>query len=191
VNHIVAKPHKNPRNRRAINHFAHDETGATAVEFSLVAIPFMFMLIGLIEMGLMFAAGAVLHGGTADAGRLVRTGQIQAAADPEAAFEQALCDHVSALMACADITYEVVNLGEEGFQGASAVAPVINDDGDMQPRPFDAGEQNTVTLIRASYRYPIKTPIFAPLLSDTPDNKKLFMSTIVIRNEPYAFDEGL
>lgn len=167
-----------------------DETGATAVEFGVVAVPFLLILIGLLEMGLMFAAGAVLQGGTQEAGRMVRTGQIQSAGDPEAAFRDALCNHVDTLIDCNDLTYEVIELGEAGFQGASAVEPVINEDGVMQPRPFDPGTEDSVVLVRAAYLYPIKTPLFAALLADSAGNRKLFMSTVVIRNEPYAFTEG-
>lgn len=167
-----------------------DETGTTAVEFGIVAIPFILILVGLLEMGLMFAAGTVLEGGTQEAGRMVRTGQIQAAGDPEAAFRAALCDHVDTFMNCDDLTYEVIELGDAGFHGASAVEPVIDEDGVMHPRPFDPGEENSVVLIRAAYLYPIKTPLFAHLLADSAGNRKLFLSTVVIRNEPYAFTEG-
>jgi Flp pilus assembly pilin Flp len=169
-------------------HYKTDENGATAVEFGLIGVPFLILLIGLLEMCIMFAVGASLHGGTAVSGRLIRTGQIQAAADPQIAFEEALCEHVNILMPCGELTYEVINIGDEGFRGASVLEPDIDDDGEMNPRGFDPGKQNEVILIRAAYRYPIKTPMFAPLLSDSAGNTKLFMSTVVLQNEPYAFD---
>lgn len=169
--------------------FIKKDDGSTAVEFVLIAIPFTYLLVGILEMCLMFAGGAILHGGTADSGRMIRTGQVQAAADPQSAFEDALCDHVSLVINCNELVYEVVNLGEDGMQTASAVEPILDEDGNMQPREFDPGQQDTVTLVRVAYRYPIKTPMFAEFLSDTPDNKKLFMSTVVIKNEPYQFIE--
>lgn len=169
--------------------YKNDENGASAVEFALIAIPFIYLLAGILEMCLMFAAGAILHGGTGEAGRLIRTGQIQSTADPQAAFEEALCDHVGIFLDCEAIVYEAIHLDEEGFAGASVVEPDINDDGEMQPREFDPGEENSVILIRAAYNYPIMTPLFADFLSDAPNNTKLFISTLVLKNEPYKFTE--
>lgn len=166
------------------------DDGATAVEFGLLAIPFIYMLVGILEICMMFAAGAVLEGGTGAAGRLVRTGQVQAEADPEGAFRDALCDHVNILMDCDDLLYEVIDLGAGGFGGASVIEPDINEDGEMNPREFDPGDDESVVLIRAAYYYPILSPIFADLMSDAPNNTKLFISTIVIQNEPYQYQDG-
>ena len=47
------------------------------VEFAVIAIPFFTLIIGIIEVGLIFWAGYELENATAAAARLVRTGQAQ------------------------------------------------------------------------------------------------------------------
>jgi Flp pilus assembly protein TadG len=170
------------------NNLRKNEDGATAVEFAFLAIPFVYMLVGILEMCLMFAGGTILHGGTGVAGRLVRTGQLQAQADPEAAFRTALCEEVSIFLNCDNIVYEVIDLGEGGFSAGSVAPPKITEDGEMEAGEFDPGEEGSVILVRASYLYPIVTPIFSSFLSDAPNNSKLFISTLVIKNEPYKYN---
>lgn len=166
-----------------------NEDGVAAVEFALLAIPFVYIVVGIIEMCLMFTAGNMLHGGTGIAGRLIRTGQLQAQADPETAFRNALCDHVSIFLDCDKIVYEVIDLSEGGFSSASVAPPTITEDGEMEASEFNPGEEESVILVRASYLYPIVTPIFADLLSDAPNHSKLFISTLVLKNEPYRYSE--
>ncbi|MEO0969943.1 MAG: TadE/TadG family type IV pilus assembly protein [Cyanobacteria bacterium J06639_18] len=43
-----------PRLRRSVEAWAEDKRGATAVEFALVALPFFFLLFGLIEIAVVF-----------------------------------------------------------------------------------------------------------------------------------------
>ena len=49
--------------------------GSVAVEFGLASIPLFILIIGLLEVSLMYASATVLEGGTVMASRLIRTGQ--------------------------------------------------------------------------------------------------------------------
>ncbi|HRC26194.1 MAG TPA: pilus assembly protein, partial [Alphaproteobacteria bacterium] len=44
-----------------------DRSGSTAIEFSLVAIPFVIMMLGIIEIAILYTAGSLLepHGSEA------------------------------------------------------------------------------------------------------------------------------
>ena len=53
------------------------EDGSTAVEFGLVAAPFFGLMFAIIETALVFFAGQTLETATADASRLIMTGQAQ------------------------------------------------------------------------------------------------------------------
>lgn len=169
-----------------------DCSGATAVEFAFFAIPFLFLLIGMVEIGMLTTAGALLQGGTDDAGRLIRTGQVQSAADPEAAFRDQLCAKVNLLIRCDNLMYEVIRIEDaDGFSGAATdvvlLQPAFDEDGNLEAGGFDPGSENSLILIRAAYRYPLMTPFVAPFLADKPDGKRLIMATTIIQNEPYEF----
>lgn len=172
-----------------LRNYYRDESGATALEFALVGVPFTFLLIGIIEMSLMFAAMSVLHGATNEGARLVRTGQVQqTTGDPEDLFQSAVCAHADTLLSCARLQYEVVQI--PSFSSFSDYAPQTNADGEFVPRPFDPGGVNDTVLIRTYYRYPLLTPFIGDMLADGPDRTKILMSTIVLQTEPYALEEN-
>lgn len=164
-----------------------NEDGATAVEFSLVAIPFMFTIIGIIELALMFMASSVLEGAVNDTTRLIRTGQVQNAEDatPEEFFQQALCDSVPAFLDCREFQYQVYTL--DSFSEADDTEPEFDEDGNLQDTEFDVGGSNQIVLVRVTYMYQLITPLIGDFFSDFPNNKRLIMATSVFETEPYEF----
>ena len=170
----------------------HHEDGATAVEFAFFALPFAFIMMGMIEIGMMSTAGTVLQGATDESARLIRTGQAQESGNAQQAFEDMLCDRVDLLMDCDDLNYEVIKIDEnQGFGGASIdlslVQPVFDPNGELQSQGFDPGQENSLIIVRVAYNYPLMSPFVAPFFSDSGNNKRLLMSTAIIQNEPYDF----
>jgi hypothetical protein len=168
-----------------VREWARNDTASTAVEFSLVAVPFTYILIGIIEISLMFGASSVLNGATNDAARLIRTGQAQTSADPEVTFRDMLCSSASALIRCDRLRYEVIEI--PSFESFANFPPSFNEDGDLESQGFDAGGVNTTVLIRTAYRYRFMTPFLGQVLSDASGNSRLMMSTVVLQTEPYEF----
>lgn len=164
-------------------------SGTTAIEFSLVAIPFIIMMLGIVEIALMYTAGSLLEGSTAAAARMIRTGQLQQLnpADPETMFREALCANIRGLVNCNTVQIEVVQL-PDGFMDASDYAPQFDEDGNLVTRAFTMGGSSDVVLIRTAYRYPFLTPLLSPILGGA-SGSRLLMSTIVLETEPYDFAE--
>src|SRR3546814_9108371 len=50
-----------------------DERGSALIEFALIAPPFFLLLIGTLEVSMMFFASAVLEGATKEAARQIRS----------------------------------------------------------------------------------------------------------------------
>lgn len=164
------------------------DDGATAIEFSLVAIPYFMLSLGIIELSLMYASASLLEGATDSAARLIRTGQIQQSnGDPETQFREAMCNFVNVLIDCNDVTIEVQTMNS--YEDFDSLAPVFDEDGNMMSQGFNAGGSNDRVLIRVGYRYTMKTPLVGPLLNG-PDGGTLFMSTIVLQSEPYEFEDA-
>lgn len=167
--------------------FYRAREGATAVEFSLIAVPLVTLMFGLIELSMIFTKQGVLEYATSQAARKVRTGQAQESGAPEDVFRQALCDSASFLIDCDEIVYEVQAM--DSFSDANeAPPPSFDEDGNLEAQDFDAGESSGVVLIRTLYRHPIVTPLMQPLLSSNgSSNTRLLMSTVVLQSEPYEF----
>src|SRR5664279_4600752 len=54
-----------------------NENGAALLEFAIIAVPFLGLIFGMLEVGLIFWAGYELDNATLTASRLIKTGQAQ------------------------------------------------------------------------------------------------------------------
>lgn len=162
--------------------------GATAIEFALLAIPYVFLTVGIIELSIAYATAALLEGATNSAARMIRTGQLQesGSADPAADFRAALCSYASVLINCEDVQIEVVRM--DSYFNYHDYDVSYDDQGRMVERGFDPGGVNDKVLVRAAYQYHMMTPFIGPLLAGT-DNTLQFISTIVLQAEPYEFQD--
>lgn len=177
---------------RSINRWIRKEDGVTAVEFSLVGVPFVFMIIGIIEMAMMFTTQSVIEYGTSQGARLIRTGQVQQGGG-EAAFRAAVCGAAAITPArnfidCDDLQYQVVALDSFG-DAQDFDDPTFDEDGNLENQSFDAGDVNDVVMIRVAYRYPIMTPLMGTMLTNNSDNSRIMLSTTVLQTEPYEFED--
>lgn len=161
--------------------------GATAIEFSMLFLPYMMLSLAIIELSMMFASASLLEGATDSAARMVRTGQLQksGSVDLEGDFRQAMCDFATVLIDCNDVVIEAMTM--DSYGDYSGLAPVYDSDGNLVSQGFDVGGSNDRVLIRVAYRYQMITPLVGPLLNG-PDGGTLFVSTIVLQSEPYEFE---
>ncbi len=174
--------------KNVLKRWGKEEDGVVALEFALVAVPFIFTLIGIIELSFIFAGSSVLEGATQEASRMIRTGQIQQAeAGQEEMFETALCENARVFLNCDNLQYEVIHL--EGFSDAGNYAAQLDGDGNLDSRGFDPGGVSDVILIRTAYRQSIVTPFFGRFFSDGDGESLLLMSTVVLQTEPYDQEE--
>ena len=65
------------RRRKCATDFARREDGAAALEFALVAAPFIALLLAGLQTALAFFAGQVLESAVADSSREILTGSAQ------------------------------------------------------------------------------------------------------------------
>lgn len=170
-----------------IKSWKKNEEGSTAVEFALVGIPFILMVIGIIEMALMFTSQSLLEASTSEAARQVRVGAVQQGGG-EDVFQDALCDFASVLIPCADIQYQVVSV--DSFEEAGDFPDAeFDEDGNLEDQQFDPGGVSDVVMIRVAYKYPIKTPMMKLILTNNNDDSRILLSTVVLQTEPYQFEE--
>jgi Flp pilus assembly protein TadG len=163
--------------------------GSTAIEFSMLFMPYLMMSLAILEMSMMYASASLLEGATTQAARLIRTGQIQQSGtpDPEGMFRTELCELAAILMACDDIQIEVMPMAS--YDDFEDMGPQFDEDGNLISSGFSAGGSDDRVLVRVAYRYQMMTPFIGQLLAG-PSAERLFMSTIVLQSEPYDFAEA-
>jgi Flp pilus assembly protein TadG len=183
---FLANGLKGRKARKTRKSWRRNEDGTTAIEFSFLAMPYILLSLGIIEISLMFAAETLLEGSVTQAARSVKTGQLQqsGAENLEALFRQNLCKKAPVLIKCENILIEARVM--ESFSDFAAMQPTFDEDGNLVPQGFDAGGSSARILIRAFYRYTAITPLVGELLWGM-DRSREFMSTIVLQSEPYDF----
>ncbi len=167
--------------------FIKDRRGSTAVEFAMLAMPFLWLVIGMVELSIYFATSSLMAEASNVGARMVRTGQMQNVSNPEQAFRQAVCDRAAVFVACNKIQFQVTHVSDDNFASASNYQTAFDAQGNLKNQGFDDGGQSSVIIVRLAYRYPFMTPLIGSLLSDGPNTTKLIVNTIVMKNEPYDF----
>ena len=175
----------NLKNNKCRN-IVDDKSGATAIEFAMVGIPFIFMIIGIIEMALMFTAQSLLEASTAQAARQIRTGAVQQGGGQDA-FTDALCEYASVLIPCDELQFQVVAMNDFG-EAQDFPEATFDEDGNLEDQEFTPGGISDVVMIRVAYRYEIKTPLMQPFLTNDGNSQRVMFSTIVLQTEPYEFE---
>ena len=90
---------------RLARRFARQQDGAAAVEFALVAVPFLALLFAILETALVFFAGQTLEAAAADSARLIMTGQAQTGELLAMPTSRPRCARIYGLFDCANGVY--------------------------------------------------------------------------------------
>lgn len=167
--------------RPGVGRLLRDEQGNALIEFAFVAPPFFLLLVGTLEVSVMFFTGTVIEGATKEAARQIRTGQIQGTADPLVAFQDLLCDSLFGIIDCTKVTFNV-----QTFSNFSAVSmPIeIDEDGEIVNTGFAPGGSSAVTVVRSIYRWEFMTPLIDQVMPAGLGGH-LLISTVAFQNEPY------
>lgn len=176
-----------------LNIWHRREDGVVAVEFALLALPFLMLLLGVLELSFYYASATVLEGAAQQAARQIRTGQVQTSGNPETTFRNLLCDRASVLMKgnCANIQYEVININNNTFAGADNYTPTFDANGNLVPTGFNTGGSSAVVLIRAVYKYKFLMPFISTMVTGSAGKDwATLVSTVVLKAEPYQFGAG-
>ncbi len=172
--------------RKLVVRFGRKNDGAAAVEFAIIVVPFFALLFAIIELALVFWAGQVLETAVQDTSRLVMTGQAQKQNFDKARFQQELCNRILGLFNCATgIKIDVRTAG--AFASANLSKPALNGSGQIDDSNFQyqTGGPGDIVVVRVMYEWPLILRTFGLDLSDMPSGKRLLMSAVAFRNEPY------
>lgn len=165
-----------------LRRFARNERGATAVEFALIALPFLALTFMTIETAVVFLAQETLETAASEAGRQVMTGQAQSQSLNAATFKAKICGQNYVLIDCANGLYVDVRT----YASFGAINTGVQLDGGGNPvTAFQPGAAGDIVVVRLMYQWPIVTPLAQPYLADTNSTKRLLVATAAFRNEPF------
>lgn len=169
---------------RTVRRFAHGEDGIAAVEFGIVAAPFLALMFAIMETAIVFFASQTLETAVADSARLIMTGQAQTSSFTQTQFKTAVCSKILGLFDCTNgIKIDVKKYS--GFSSVSTSKPIDANGNLMTNFGYDPGTAGDIVVVRLMYEWPIYVSLLGFNLADMSGNKRLIIATAAFRNEPY------
>jgi Flp pilus assembly protein TadG len=167
--------------------FAKGRRGAAAVEFALVAIPFLALTFGIIEIGAIYVVSVALENATNQAAREIRTGQLQITGGATAAsFKTLVCNQLTWMgSSCASNLYVNVETFSN-FQTIAQPSPIKSGAVDQSSLVFQMGGPGDVVMVQTFYQWTVLAPALDYIGTPLSGGQTLLTSTAVFRNEPYS-----
>jgi Flp pilus assembly protein TadG len=180
------------RRRIRFGDFIKDRKGATAVEFALIATPFLALIAALIQTFLLFFAQSQLELAVRLSARQILTGQVQTQdasltqAQASTAFHQTVCNNAVILFTCSGVMVDVQVASQ--WSSANTGLPTLTYDssGSVNNLQFNPGNAGDIVVVRVMYMWPV---FFGPIafnMANQPNGNRLIMATAAFQNEPAA-----
>lgn len=178
--------------RRFLRRLKDDRSGATAIEFAIVSVPFLALMFAIIEVSMVFFGTFALESAVDQASRMIRTGQAQQQGFDKDRFKDEICGKVFGLFDCqAGLKFDVRPV--DSFGGVGSLHAPLADGGGLDDNGFDfnPGNGGDVIVVRVFYVWDLFAAIPDEIggirigLSNMPGGGRLVTATGAFRNEPF------
>lgn len=159
--------------------FRRDERGATAVEFALVAPLLCFMLLSIVEIGMLAMMSSALDNSVIEVARRIRTGRSDGPTSAST-FEDQVCTHLGGDWGnCHNRLVISVQKYSKFFDagGAAATQP----DGS-----FNKGGPGDIIVVKANYTWQLMSPFIATAFHRSGPMSITLGSRLAFKNEPFT-----
>ena len=170
--------------QRGVWQFGRDRSGASALEFALVAVPLILLLLAVLQLGLVFLGNYMLEHATAQGARLIRTGQAQTQGFDAAAFKNEVCKHLTAPLSCSGLKLDVRRF--TNFSSTELTNPLDAGGAMKTSFSYDPGNGGDVVVVRGFYEFEI--PSLFPVeisMGNMQGGSRVLVATAAFRNEPF------
>ena len=175
------------RRARTVARFCLSRGGTTAVEFALIAPPFLALLIAILQTTSYLFAQQALQTAVVAAGRLILTGQVQNANLSQSDFQtDDVCPLLPALFTCTNLYVNVQTYSN--FSGASTTIPslTISSSGTVSGTgAYNLGGPGEVMVLQLVYPWRIITGPLGAILPNFSNGYTEIMGITAFRVEPY------
>ena len=162
------------------------EEGAAAVEFALVSGVFLWVFMGIVELGMMMLFNNGLEDGVDRAARLVRTGQADNRGISSTQMRDVICGQVVLKTSCSsNLVLDIRSFRDF----ASVRVPALKTDASGKPNMsavYQIGGPRKVVVVRAFYPWKFFTPLIGSLMHAINGRVFILNAATAFRNEPYG-----
>jgi Flp pilus assembly protein TadG len=184
--------------RRLFSLLRKDKTGATAVEFALLGIPFAALLFGIVEISVLFFMTSTVHQAVAEVARDIRTGEFQSTGGGVDEFKEAICSSMSTVGNCDNLRVDVISSSTGKFSsltlpvspaactGSTAEIEACKDADPVMPADnYNDTSSGDVVIVRVQYVHPLAVPSALTSLANAAGNTHVITATTAFKNEPF------
>jgi Flp pilus assembly protein TadG len=181
----MARLHRGTAQSGSGTRFLRSGEGATAVEFALVAAPFLALLVAIIQTMVVFFAQRLLDEVVSQASRTIQTGQAQSSSLTQSQFTSWVCQKTVILFTCGNFMVNVQSSGS--FSSASTTTPTLTFDSHgnvTNAWNYQLGNPGDIVVVQVMYQWPV---VLGPLgfnLSNLSNGNRLLVSSNVFKREP-------
>ncbi|MGV7033329.1 TadE/TadG family type IV pilus assembly protein [Methylobacterium symbioticum] len=182
--------------------FLSDRDGAAAVEFALVAVPFLGLSAAIIQIAFLIWATQNFDRTLQNGVRGLLTGQFQLARaaqtnppNVQTALRDQICGpsgaRILTLFKCADLKIDVTT--SDSFSGSSAGTPFNPQTGTWNTSfgsNYTCPKPGTIVTVTAAVEFPTFLGLLSVNFRTFGSGSHLLMSTAVFRTEPYETGGG-
>ncbi len=176
--------------KNRLRKFRNSERGSAAIEFAMIAPPFMLLLGVIMETGLMMFTEYAIQSSVQDSARLVRTGQAQGGALNAAQFKTAICNTASVLIDCSGSVYVYVR-SDATFATLKANLPAFNTIGPsmsvgfIPPTCYNPGQPSQPAAVVATYDWRFNMWGMSFLGNIAGNSARRLVGFAIFQNEPF------
>ena len=176
-----------PTKRRRWRAFFADRRGATAVEFALVAAPFIALLVATIQTFLVFFAQQLLETSVNESSRQILTGQAQAQSMTQGQFAKVVCSNLPILFNCNGLMIDVKVAASWSTANTGLPNLTFDSKGNVTNAwQFNPGSPGDIVIVRVMYQWPVFLGPLGFTLANLANGNRLIMSSTAFMNEAYV-----
>lgn len=179
------------------------ESGSTAMEFGILAIPFFLIIVATIETFVAFAGEQLLESAVDSMSRKLRTGEITFNMGlptdlNEAEFNTEFCNEISLMLSCdgigtADQKLFVDLQTVTNYSSIDASVPKVTSANyselDTSGFGYNPGGSGTINMLRVYYKWEVTTDVIRPYITNIRPSSGseyyLMVATTAFQNEGY------
>lgn len=178
-----------------------ERSGAAAVEFGLVALPFLALVGACLENSVVAWEQEILQQAVVEAGRQLYTGAFQTANAGTTdsgtligRFRTALCTQPNGaarvtIFNCSTVRVSVTRA--DSYATATTVSPVIiNSNGvsdwNANFQSYTCGSASSIMVVQAAVDIPVFFPLLGAAKANLPSGRRVIQAATVFKTEPYT-----
>ncbi len=166
--------------------FVRDTNGANAVEFAIIAAPFLALSVGIIQIFLVFFGQQLLEQVVQQSGRLIMTGQVQMAGMSQTQFANAVCSQVRIIFNCNNLMINVQSYSDWSLASTTTPTLTFDSKGNVTNTwSYSTGSAGDKVVLEVMYQWPVFMGPLGFTLANLPNGNRLLMASAAFQNEPY------